>query len=35
MERIVMLGYAGTGKTRFPRQPGERHNAPVICLEEI
>jgi adenylate kinase family enzyme len=35
MERIVILGCAGTGKTTFARQLGERDRAPVICLDEI
>jgi adenylate kinase family enzyme len=35
MERIVILGCAGTGKTTFARQLGERTGAPVICLDEI
>lgn len=35
MERIVILGCAGTGKTTFARRLGERNGAPVICLDEI
>jgi adenylate kinase family enzyme len=35
MERIVILGCAGTGKTTLARQLGDRTGAPVICLDEI
>jgi adenylate kinase family enzyme len=35
MERIVILGCAGTGKTTFARRLSERAGAPVICLDEI
>ena len=35
MERIVILGCAGTGKTTLARRMSERTGAPVICLDEI
>lgn len=35
MERIVILGCAGSGKTTLARQLGERTGAPVICLDAI
>jgi adenylate kinase family enzyme len=33
--RVVVLGCAGSGKTTFARQLGERTGAPVICLDAI
>jgi hypothetical protein len=33
--RIVLLGCAGSGKTTFARQLGERTGMPVICLDTI
>jgi adenylate kinase family enzyme len=33
--RIVILGCAGSGKTTFARQLGERTGMPVICLDAI
>lgn len=33
--RIVVLGSAGTGKTRFSRKLAERLGAPHVCLDEI
>lgn len=35
MERIVILGCAGTGKTTFARELGARTGAPVISLDDI
>lgn len=35
MARIVILGWAGSGKTTLARQLGERTGVPVICLDEI
>ena len=35
MSRIVVLGYAGSGKTTFALRLGERIGAPVICLDAI
>ena len=35
MERIVILGCAGSGKTTLARRLGERTSAPVICLDEL
>jgi adenylate kinase family enzyme len=35
VERIVILGCAGTGKTTLARQLGRMTGAPVICLDEI
>jgi len=35
MERIVILGCAGSGKTTLARQLGEGTGAPVICLDAI
>ncbi|HEX4783225.1 MAG TPA: hypothetical protein VH350_02720 [Candidatus Sulfotelmatobacter sp.] len=35
MERIVILGCAGTGKTTLARQLGRLTGASVICLDEI
>jgi adenylate kinase family enzyme len=35
VERIVILGCAGSGKTRLARQLGKRTGAPVICLDTI
>lgn len=35
MERIVILGCAGSGKTTLARQLGEFTGAPVICLDAI
>ncbi len=35
VERIVVLGCAGTGKTTFARRLGERTGVPVICLDAI
>lgn len=35
MNRIVILGCAGGGKTTLARRLGERTGAPVICLDEI
>ncbi len=35
MQRIVILGCAGSGKTTLARQLGERTGAPVICLDAI
>ena len=35
MQRIVVLGCAGAGKTTFARRLGERTGHPVIVLDEI
>jgi adenylate kinase family enzyme len=35
MERIVILGCAGSGKTTLSHQLGRRTGAPVICLDTI
>ncbi|MGA9510476.1 MAG: hypothetical protein WBV55_17790 [Candidatus Sulfotelmatobacter sp.] len=35
MTRIVILGCAGSGKTTFARQLGERTGVPVICLDDL
>lgn len=35
MERIVILGCAGSGKTTLAQQLGEQTGAPVICLDAI
>jgi adenylate kinase family enzyme len=35
VERIVILGCAGSGKTTLARQLGKRTGAPVICLDTI
>ena len=35
VERIVILGCAGSGKTTLARQLGKRSGAPVICLDTI
>jgi adenylate kinase family enzyme len=35
VERIVILGCAGSGKTTLARQLGKRTGAPVICLDAI
>ncbi|HLO97197.1 MAG TPA: AAA family ATPase [Fimbriimonas sp.] len=35
MERIVILGCAGTGKTTLARQLAKATGAPCICLDEI
>ena len=35
MDRIVLLGCAGTGKTTLARRIGERTGRPVICLDAI
>ncbi|MBX3119062.1 MAG: hypothetical protein KF784_08355 [Fimbriimonadaceae bacterium] len=35
MQRIVILGCGGSGKTTFSRLLGERIDAPVICLDAI
>jgi adenylate kinase family enzyme len=35
LPRIVVLGCAGSGKTRLSQQLGDRTGAPVICLDAI
>jgi adenylate kinase family enzyme len=34
-KRIILLGCAGSGKTRFSRELAARLNAPVICLDAM
>jgi adenylate kinase family enzyme len=34
-KRIILLGCAGSGKTRFSHELAARLNAPVICLDAI
>ena len=35
VERIIILGCAGSGKTTLARQLGKRTGMPVICLDTI
>lgn len=35
MERIIIIGCAGSGKTTLARHLSERFDAPHICLDSI